>query len=118
MARLFAQFQLQNLEPVQLCLLKKLNLQSERVSLPLHSHPRTHLLDAATVRVDPDGCEALVKAGNDLPTTMLLLAKIANERGHDYQPPAYFRSTDLANVKYMPPQLHTGTPRNSQTSGA
>lgn len=47
---------------------------------------------------------------------MLLLAKIADERGHDYQPPAYFRSCDLANVKYLPPQLHAGrTPRQSQT---
>ena len=63
--------------------------------------------------------EALLKSGNDLPTTMLLLAKIANERGHEYQPPAYFRSCDLANVKYLPPLLHADvTPRSSQTDAA
>ena len=68
---------------------------------------------------EPELREALLRAGNDLPTTMLLLAKIADERGHDYQPPAYFRSCDLANVKYLPPQLHTGrTPRQSQTDAA
>jgi len=52
----------------------------------------------------------LLRSGNCVPTCMLMLAKAARERGHHFQPPAYFRSQDLkasnaGQVMYKPPVL-------------
>jgi hypothetical protein len=53
--------------------------------------------------------QTLLRANNCVPTCMLLLAKIAKERGHHYQPPAYFRSQDVGwltgDKMYKPPVL-------------
>lgn len=51
----------------------------------------------------------LLAAGNHVPTCMLLVAKRAKERGHPFQPPSYFRSKDLKDVKYRPPVVRLST---------